>query len=189
MEILTESDTMLEMQSGVRVEIDLGCGKGALATWLAKEHQDWSVIAVDVMLERLRKISARKEREGIPNLRVIRSEAGHLVGRALPDQSVDRIHLLCPDPWPKLRHKGHRVLSSEFAGLLWRILKPDGVFHFPTDRSAYFQHGCRVMELSGLFRRDDTRVEDVSSFKTEFERLWNGKGIEVAHGGWQLLNG
>ena len=119
------------------VELDLGCGAGSYTIAMAKRFPGRKVYAADVMLGRLRKVVRRSRRENAPNVEVLRVEARYLLGRLLPDRSLDRIHLLCPDPWPKGRHRGHRLLASDFTTQIHRVLKDDGIFHFSSDDEYY----------------------------------------------------
>ena len=101
----------------------------------------------------------------------------------MPDSSLDRIHLLCPDPWPKMKHKGNRLLSSDFMMQLARVLKPGGVFHFATDDEPYLKLGMANVESSGLFTPGG-EISDVADIKTEFERQWLAEGKTVTHIAW-----
>lgn len=182
-------DFPAELLAADAVELDLGCGSGVLACALAGRYPGRSVLAADVMLGRLRKIVRRAKREKLGRLAVLRSEARYLVSRLLPDHSVDRIHLLCPDPWPKEKHSGHRLLTSDFASSLHRVLKDGGVFHFASDDEVYFAAGCRAIDDSGLFRRDDAAVDDVRDVHTDFEARWLAGGKRVPHAAWRTVPG
>ena len=162
------------------VELDLGCGAGSFTVALARRFPERQILAADVMVGRLRKLVRRRQREGVENLTLYRTEARYLVGLALPDGVLDRIHLLCPDPWPKGRHRGHRLLTSDFAAQLHRVLKPDGVFHFSSDDDAYYDAVERVLPASGLFAvcAPDPLLADL---KSDFERRWNEEGKVVRH--------
>ena len=107
------------------VELDLGCGVGSFTAELAKRYPERTILAADVMIGRLRKLVRRMHRMKLENLTLLRSEARFLVGFSFPDGALDRIHLLCPDPWPKGRHRGHRLLASDFTAQLHRVLKPE----------------------------------------------------------------
>jgi tRNA (guanine-N7-)-methyltransferase len=111
-------------------ELDMGCGSGSFTVALAKKYPERKIIAADVMLGRLRKVVKKMERAKIENMEVLRVEARFLIAQMLPDQSLNRIHILCPDPWPKNRHRGNRLLCSDFTTQLHRVLKNDGIFHF-----------------------------------------------------------
>ncbi len=167
-----------------QVELDLGCGKGSFTALLAQRYPEKFVLAADIMIGRLRKLVRKRNRLELKNLEPLRTEARILLARFLPDASINRLHMLCPDPWPKLRHKGHRLLSSDLAGQIHRILRSGGIFHFSTDATEYFEAGCAAIEDSGLFTRDDSAINDITDLKTDFERRWNKQGLEVNHAAW-----
>lgn len=166
--------------AGRRLELDLGCGSGSFTAELARRYPERSVLAADLMIGRLRKLVKKAKREGLGNLTAYRCEARHLVAVALPDGSLDRIHLLCPDPWPKDRHRGHRLMASDFTFQVWRVLKPGGVFHFSSDDEPYFEAVTRVMGLSGLFEEAEPDLE-LSDIKSDFEKRWLEAGKAVRH--------
>lgn len=169
------------------IEIDMGCGKGSFTTLLAQRYPEREIIAIDVMIGRLRKLKKKATNQGITNLEVLRSEAGFFVQTALPPNSISRLHILCPDPWPKTKHKGNRLISSEFVSRLSVILKPEGIFHFATDDLPYFESAKKVISLSGLFSEaDNSLIDDISDLKSDFEKLWESQGKTVNHIAWKL---
>ena len=182
--ILTDVYTNLNIPDNCIVELDLGCGKGAFTTALAEMYPERLIYAADVMLGRLRKLCKRNSRYDINNIHLLRVEAWYLVGAALPDMSIDRLHLLCPDPWPKEKHKGNRMVSSEFLGRLHNKLKWNGVFHFSTDDNDYYKLAVKTITETDLFRRDDEQISDILSIKTDFEERWNEQGLKVNHCAW-----
>ena len=168
------------------VELDLGCGTGYFAVELAKRHPERQILAADVMLGRLRKTVARLRRAGTANVIPLRVEARMLVGKMLPDRSIDRIHLLCPDPWPKGRHRGHRLLASDFTARLHRVLKEEGVFHFSSDDDNYCRAVEAVIGSSELFAPADPPA-DLEGITSSFERRWLEQGRSVRHLFWRRL--
>ncbi len=164
----------------VRLELDLGCGPGSFAAALAGRFPRSRIIAADVMIGRLRKLAGRCRRDGIGNVAPCRAEARYLVTVAIPDGVVDRIHLLCPDPWPKERHRRHRLLTSDFTAQLHRVLKPDGVFHFSSDDEAYCDAAARLLPESGLFAACGPDA-DLAGLMSDFERRWRDRGRTVRH--------
>ena len=109
------------------------------------------------------------------------------VWRVLPDGALDRIHLLCPDPWPKGRHRGHRLLASDFTAQLHRVLKPEGIFHFSSDDEAYCDAVGRVIAASQLFAEAPEAIADIADVRSDFEERWLAEGKPVHHAAWKRL--
>ena len=170
-----------ELKTAAAVELDLGCGVGSYTAALAKRYPERKILAADVMVGRLRKLVKRCRRMEIGNMSILRVEARFLVGFMLPDESVDRIHLLCPDPWPKDRHSGHRLLTSDFVSQLHRVLKPEGIFHFSSDDEPYYEAVRGILETSTIFVDTPEAIADLSGIKSDFELRWNEGGKPVRH--------
>ena len=168
-------------------ELDMGCGSGSFTIALAKKYPDRQILAADVMIGRLRKVVKKMERAGLNNMDVLRVEARFLIAQMLPDGALDRIHILCPDPWPKNRHRGHRLLCCDFTTQLHRVLKKGAVFHFSSDDENYCEAVNRVMENSGLFAPDMDALSDVSHIRSDFENRWLSEGKPVHHRAWRTL--
>ena len=162
------------------VELDLGCGKGSFSTALAKKFPQRLILGADVMIGRLKKLQKRNERENVNNMLLLRSEAKNLLGYMIGDGVLKRIHLLCPDPWPKGRHRGNRLLCSDFVIKIHRVLAENGEFHFSSDDEYYHNAVRRVIELSNLF--DPVAPDaDLNAIKSDFELRWNEQGKAVHH--------
>lgn len=180
-------ESVLANSSNQDIELDLGCGKGSFTTELAKRHPERIILAADVLSGRLRKLVKRNQRNGVENMRVLKAEARMLVARLLPDRTLSRIHILCPDPWPKDRHSGNRLLSSNFMTHIHRVLKDDGVWHFSTDDLEYLAAVRQAVKASQLFAEEPERLSDIADIKTDFEVMWNEMGKNVYHHSWVKL--
>lgn len=185
---LTSEYSILETGTMDLIEMDAGCGKGGFACRLASKYPDRTILAADVMLGRLRKLRSKTEKSGLQNVHILRADLRHLAGYMLQDLSIDRMHILCPDPWPKNKHAANRIMCSEFIGMLHRKLKAGGVLHFSTDDARYFSTVESLLSISGLFSRDDSSISDLDGVMSDFEILWHGKSRHVAHGGWIKLS-
>jgi tRNA (guanine-N7-)-methyltransferase len=172
---------------GKIVELDMGCGAGSFTVALAEKYPDHQILAADVMIGRLRKVVKKGERAGLDNLTVLRVEARSLIAMMLPDSSLDRIHILCPDPWPKNRHRGNRLLCSDFTSQLHRVLKSDGIFHFSSDDEYYCEAVNKVIAQSGIFVPFQEGIADLQGVQSDFEKRWLAEGKPVHHRAWKKL--
>ncbi len=186
--ILTDVYTVLPVAALARgrrrVELDLGCGKGSFTTRLAQRDAETLVLAADVMIGRLRKLVKRNEREQVDNIVALRVEARMLLGIMLPDRCLDRLHILCPDPWPKGRHRGNRLLCSDFLTQVHRVLKSGGHWHFSTDDMNYLEQVRQVVAASGLFEERPEQLAALADLKSDFEERWESEGKTVHHHLW-----
>ena len=184
--ILTNSYQTYDPRSGrapCPVELDLGCGKGGLTLEMAARFPDRLVLGVDVMLGRLRRVERKVEQRGLANVELLRADNLDLVGYQLPDGCISRLHILCPDPWPKQRHRGRRLVTSEFLGRVARVLRPGGVLHLSTDEADYIRFMQEAIAPLPWFRPADpaAALADVADIRTEFEAQWLAQGRTVPH--------
>ena len=93
--------------------------------------------------------SRRSRPHNIGNIRLFAGDAAELLAWA-PPQSLSRIDLIHPDPWPKRRHWKRRFVQDSTIAAMARVLKADGEFRFVSDIDDY----C-AWTLSHLLRSPD----------------------------------
>jgi len=57
----------------------------------------------------------------------------------LPTESLTRVFLLFPDPWPKQRHHKRRIVQAAFLDDLARAMADGGELRVATDHNGYCQ--------------------------------------------------
>ena len=82
------------------------------------------------------KILTQIEAHNIGNIRLYAGDAAELLAWA-PPQSLARIDLIHPDPWPKRRHWKRRFVQDATVAAMARILKAGGEFRFVSDIDDY----------------------------------------------------
>jgi len=167
--------------AGGMVELDMGCGKGRFTLALAERYPERLILGSDVMIGRLRRLDAKVSRRGLDNVRLLRAESLTLAAFQLSPQSIDRLHLLCPDPWPKRHHRVRRLVCTDFLCRLPRILKPGAVLHLSTDHEPYYADWLDLFGRLPHFHPEPEAIADVSDLKTDFELQWNAAGKLVRH--------
>ena len=163
------------------VELDLGCGKGGFLLSLASKYPSRLVIGADVMLGRLRKVEKKANRLKLNNIQLLRVSAWHLIGYHLPDHSINRVHILCPDPWPKSRHRCKRLVTSEFLGRLSVKIVPAGILHLSTDSQEYYSFMLDAIAKLSYYEPACSGTEDINHLKTDFEMKFEKAKISVNH--------
>ena len=133
--------------SDVRLEIGFGGGEHLVAE--ARAFTDTGFIGCEPYVNGMAKILTQIEAHNIGNIRLFAGDAAELLAWA-PPQSMRRIDLIHPDPWPKRRHWKRRFVQDSTIAAMARILKAGGEFRFVSDIDDY----C-AWTLSHLLRSPD----------------------------------
>ena len=169
-----DADRVPEFPAVQPLVLDLGCGNGVFLAGLASLQPDWNVLGIEKKDYRVRQ--AQRRADGLPNARVVNGEVSDVLA-VLPEESVARVYLLFSDPWPKRRHAVRRLVQTEFAALLGRRLRPDGVFFFASDSSEYADWA------EDLFRAARWQVSPwhvpADWPHTEFEQRFVSAGVQI----------
>ena len=131
----------------VRLEIGFGGGEHLIAE--AQAFPEIGFIGCEPYVNGMAKILTQIEAHNIGNIRLYAGDAAELLAWA-PPQSLARIDLIHPDPWPKRRHWKRRFVQDSTVAAMARILKADGEFRFVSDIDDY----C-AWTLSHLLRSPD----------------------------------
>lgn len=116
--------------------IDMGCHKGLFLIEMAQLFPEQNFLGIERQSERVARTRRKIERLRLANARVARTD-GELAFLELPDASVEGIHILFPDPWPKRRHHIRRLVREEFLFQCARVLKVGGLLRIVTDDPSY----------------------------------------------------
>jgi tRNA (guanine-N7-)-methyltransferase len=118
----------------IRLEIGFGGGEHLIAE--AQAFPDIGFIGCEPYVNGMAKILTQIESVNVKNIRLYAGDAAELVAWA-PRQSMARIDLIHPDPWPKRRHWKRRFVQDATVAAMARIIKPQGEFRFVSDIDDY----------------------------------------------------
>ena len=158
------------------LEVELGSGDGTFLRDYARRHPERNFIAVERLLGRLRKIDRKARTASLANVSAIRIESAYFLEFLLPKQSAAALHIYFPDPWPKKKHRRHRLINERFPSLARSVLSIAGIVYLRTDDADYFDQMQSVFSASEWFDRVET-PEELSSLTTDFENEFNARGI------------
>ena len=151
----------------IRLEIGFGGAEHLIAQ--AERNPACGFIGVEPFLNGMAKALAAIEAKGLTNIRLHHGDATDLLVW-LPQQSLHRIDLLYPDPWPKRRHWKRRFVQDRSVAALARVLKPAGIFRFASDIPDYAAWTLQRLLRSEYFQWTAQRADDWRKPWPDFER-------------------
>ena len=159
-----------------KVIMEIGSGMGEATAQIAKANPEVGYVAVEMHSPGLAALLILVNQMELENIKLIREDATYLLANHIPENSIDGIHLLFPDPWPKNRQHKRRMVQSEFIEMVGRKLKPGGFIHIATDWQPYADWIKVRFDKSGSFSGG---VVDRPSWRvlSKFE----GQGLRKGH--------
>jgi tRNA (guanine-N7-)-methyltransferase len=164
------------------LEIEIGPGKGTFILERAPKRPDINFLGLEYAMSYASYTADRIRRASLENARIICSDAALFIKNRLADESVLRLHVYFPDPWPKRRHHRRRLFHKPFAEQVVRILRPGGQLLVVTDHRDYFEQICRVLAgIEGLADTDFPRLLEGEEHivGTNFERKYAIQGRHI----------
>jgi tRNA (guanine-N7-)-methyltransferase len=168
--------------------LEIGCGTGTSTLTMAQSEPDVDVIAVEVYRRGLAQLLSAIEREGVPNIRLIRGDAVDVLEQLLTPASLTGVRVFFPDPWPKARHHKRRLLQPDTVALIADRLRIGGVLHAATDHPGYAEQIAEVGDAEPLLTRLDPHATAAVSIvrpTTKYENKAHDAGSAVTELVWE----
>ena len=167
----------------VRLEIGFGGGEHLIAE--AQAFPNTGFIGCEPYINGMAKILALIEANDVRNIRLFAGDAAELLAW-MPANSLARIDLIHPDPWPKRRHWKRRFVQDATIAAMARALKTGGEFRFVSDIADYcawtLWHFARASEFAWTAERASDWREPWSDYTmTRYGRKAEREGRTAAY--------
>jgi tRNA (guanine-N7-)-methyltransferase len=156
------------------IDLEIGSGVGRFAIQRAMKHPMRAMIAIEKTNERYTKFATRvKNHPPMPNLFPLHGEAASVITHFIPEQSLDSIFILYPNPYPKLKQRNLRWHNRAFMGYLLQRLRPEGQITIATNIEDYYLEALQMMEHTWhLNVIENRKVRENELPRTHFEKKY-----------------
>jgi len=113
-------------------QLEIGFGGGEHLATQAQNNLSTGFLGCEPFVNGMAKLLLQIKTQSIKNIRIFPDDARFLL-TALKADSLERVYILFPDPWPKKRHAARRFVQDETLSMLARVLKPSGQLRLATD--------------------------------------------------------
>ncbi|MFH1372309.1 MAG: hypothetical protein ABII79_00715 [bacterium] len=163
--------------------LEVGPGRGDLLLSLATLFPEKRFVAIELGKKRYYKLPSRIEKKQLDNILLIQGDARIVLPKYFKKSAFEKIYVLFPDPWPKIRHAPKRLLNAQFLTLLAQFLRPGGDLFMATDVTAYAEWvvenaaGMPILQNLGRPFVDGCDLADYEP--TFFEMKWRSEGRPI----------
>ena len=166
------------------VEVEIGPGNGFLLR-RAGARAEINLLGIEWVRPYAMYAADRALRAGLCNVRLLCADAGAVFTNSIPPRGLSRVHIYFPDPWPKRRHRGRRLLTAAFLAAVRRALAPGGWVGIVTDHDDYFRQIRRGLAAADGLRQvafDPVNDDSLSLLESNFEKKYSdaGRRLHVA---------
>ena len=161
------------------IHVEVGSGKGAFITGMAKANPDINYIGIDIQKSVLSYALDKVLEADVPNIKLLWVDGSELTNY-FADGEIDRLDLNFSDPWPKKRHEKRRLTYKSFLDTFKQILPEKGEIHFKTDNRGLFEYSLVSFSQYGMVLKGVWLDLHASDFEgnvlTEYEQKFSSKG-------------
>ena len=163
--------------------LEIGFGEGDFLIEMAKRKANLNFIGIEIKRKRYKKAVKKAEREDLQNIRLMHMDAKIAVEEVFSPDTFSEIYINFPDPWPKDRHKKHRIINPVFLGNLANIMKPEAVLEIASDHEEYIFNILETFSETEFFKSKLPPPGYVYNLPnrppTKFEREFRAEGKEI----------
>jgi len=146
--------------------LEIGFGRGTFLLEKASLSPEKDFVGIEIykpgIAKLLKGLAGMDDPEGlsINNLRVYNHNAANVLMDCIPENSLDGLYILFPDPWPKTRHHKRRLINPEFCCLLLSRLRHGKSAVVATDHMEYAVEIERAFDTAG-FTLESKNMSDI----------------------------
>ena len=167
------------------LHLEIGTGNGFFLAALAKTKPEINLVGIEIRYKRS-VLTARKLRvAGATHAVIARYHAAYL-DDLFETGELSGIYVNHPDPWPRVKHVKHRLVSRWFMEDVARLLKPGGRFRMKSDFLPNIERAEEVIDglpLSVVGRCLDVTGSDApwaDDIETNYQSKFRKRGLPVA---------
>ena len=123
-------------KSHEKIILEIGFGNGENTIFLATKNPNAFIVASEVYLSGIGSLLNSIAQNSLNNIKIYDDDVRELILN-LPKDVFDEVYIICPDPWPKVRHHKRRLIKNDFLKVLAKVLKKDGTVYISTDWENY----------------------------------------------------
>jgi len=161
--------------------VEIGFGMGDATARIAAAEPQHDFLGIEVYPAGVGALLMRIDSQRLSNVRIVQHDAVEVLRDMVAPDSLARVQVFFPDPWPKKRHHKRRLIQSPFVALLATRLRPGAVLHCATDWEPYAEQMLDVLSREPLLQNTAAAYAPRPAYRppTRFENRGSRLGHEI----------
>ncbi len=172
---------------GENCVLEIGFGMGESLLSMAINNPTQHFIGIEVHLPGVGALLAAIDKCKLKNIKIYQCDAAIILKNCIKNESLAKVQIFFPDPWPKQRHNKRRLIQKKFVELLVEKIKPGGLIHLATDWQDYANQMMDVLSafetLNNCSNEGNFLLDQTLRPMTKFEK----RGLQLGHSIFDLL--
>jgi len=175
--ITSHAQILLDKSNFKKIILEIGFGNGENLINLAKESSQNLYIGSEVYMAGIGQVLGAINANELTNIRLITGDIRLLIDK-INESVFDEVLIICPDPWPKLKHHKRRMINSEFLDSIYKVLNPDGHLFMSTDWENYAESINESINQNSDFKiLNSSPYENITLTKFQQRAIEEGRKI------------
>ena len=160
-----------------KIILEIGFGNGENIFKFAKNNSEHLYIGSEVYVSGIGQLLGDIISNDLDNVKIITGDI-RLILDEIAEPIFDHVVIICPDPWPKLKHHKRRMLNNDFLNLMYRTIKDGGHLFISTDWENYAESiDEAINQNKGFVRLKNSIYKEADLTKFQQRALTEGRKI------------
>ena len=160
--VILKPESGLPLPVKNHTQLEIGFGNGEFTVQYAKANPEIFLYGVEISQACVLRCARRAE--GLKNLKIINTDARYMLRELFEDESLEKIIMQFPCPWPGNGNAHRRVTARDFSDGLAAVLKVGGVFEMGNHEA---------------LNAEEFLINPARSITTKYERKWLEQGKNI----------
>lgn len=156
------------------LDVEMGCGNGGFMLTYSAANPSRSLVGFEIRKRLVELAQEKIQQQELANAHLVHANGQIALEDMFQDNSIDRLFIFHPDPWPRLGHQKRRLLSATFVQLAHTKIKPNGKMYIATDVAELWEYMLKTINESNLF----SVIQDDDFWQTEYHTRWKEMSVE-----------
>ena len=160
-----------------KIILEIGFGNGENIFKFAKNNPENLYIGSEVYVSGIGQLLGDIISNDLDNVKIMTGDI-RLILDEITEPIFDHVVIICPDPWPKLKHHKRRMLNNDFLNLMHRTIKDGGHLFISTDWENYAESiDEAISQNKGFVRLKNSIYKEADLTKFQQRALTEGRKI------------